>query len=669
LRGVGQKYADEISTGITDRVKHRFQIEYEKELNPSQYEAVAHTKGPLLVIAGAGSGKTRTLTYRVARLVEEGTAPSSILLLTFTRKASQEMLKRAAGLLDNRCERVSGGTFHSFANYILRRYHHRIGFDSGFNILDRDDSEALIGIIRKENLNASKHASFPRKQTLANIFSKAVNKVLPVEDIVFEDYPHFSEEIDIITAIHDAYSKRKLEHSYMDYDDLLVHFRILMERDPDLLDIISSSYAQIMVDEYQDTNKIQAEIVRLLAGKRGNIMAVGDDSQSIYAFRGANFKNIMDFPVIFPGTRVIALEENYRSDQPILDLTNIIIERAAEKYSKVLFTRKKGGAKPILVKAPDENRQSVFIVGKIRELTANNVLLKDISVLFRAGYHSFDLEIELSRNGIPFKKVGGFKFVESSHIKDIMAHLKVIVNFRDRLSWQRLLLLVDKIGPQTAKNIFEAVLNENSGYTGIMTAKIQKPASEHLRRLKELFGGIDRSVMTVQEMGEAVVDYYLPVLRELFDDYPKREKDLEHLLSIMERYNSLDEFLTDMALEPPNTSIDDSLSDNGGNDDRLVLSTIHSAKGLEWHTVFVIWTLDGRFPSSQSINSPEELEEELRLMYVAATRAKKNLYFTYPKDVYDRATGMVLNRPSRFLDSIDTGTLGRYAVEHYGCRF
>ncbi|RPH49899.1 MAG: ATP-dependent helicase [Desulfobacteraceae bacterium] len=650
-------------------MKHKFQIEYEKELNPSQYEAVIHTKGPLLVIAGAGSGKTRTLTYRVARLVEEGTAPSSILLLTFTRKASQEMLKRATGLLDNRCERVSGGTFHSFANYILRRYHHRIGLDTGFNILDRDDSEALIGIIRKEKLNSPKQVSFPRKQTLANIFSKAVNKVLTVEDVVFDDYPHFSEERGTITAIHNAYEKRKREHSYLDYDDLLVYLKTLMEEHPDLQDSLSSSFEHIMVDEYQDTNKIQADIVSLLAGRIKNIMAVGDDSQSIYAFRGANFKNIMKFPELFPGTRIIALEENYRSDQPILDLTNIIIERAPEKYSKILFTRRTGGTKPLLVRASNENRQSAFIVEKIQDLVRNDVSLNEIAVLFRAGYHSFDLEIELTRNRIPFKKVGGFKFTESSHIKDILAHLKVLINSKDRLSWQRLLLLVDKIGQQTAKNIFEAILEENSGYSGIMTAKIQKSASAHLSRLKELFSKIDPGIMSVQEIGEAVVDYYLPVLREQFDDYPKREKDLEHLLSIMERYNSLTEFLTDMALEPPNTSIDDSLSDNAGGDDRLVLSTIHSAKGLEWHTVFVIWALDGRFPSSHSINNPEELAEELRLMYVAATRARRNLYFTYPKDVYDRSTGMILNRPSRFLDLIDTGILGKYSLDSYCYRF
>ncbi len=646
-------------------MQQKFYISYEKELNTSQYEAVIHTKGPLLVIAGAGSGKTRTLTYRVARLVEEGTSPGAILLLTFTRKAAQEMLKRATNLLDIRCEGVSGGTFHSFANYILRRYSRYIGFDSGFNILDRDDSETLIGIIRKEILNTVKHASFPKKQTLANIFSKAANKVLTIEDIVLNDYIHFSEHMGMIKKIYKEYIKRKSMHSYMDYDDLLIRFKTLMEDNSDLKERISSSYEHLMVDEYQDTNKLQADIVCLLAGSNKNVMVVGDDSQSIYAFRGANFKNIMEFPKLFPGTRIIALEENYRSDQPILDLTNIIIEKASEKYSKILFTRRKGGDKPLLIRTSTENGQSLFIVEKIKELIRNNIPLNEIAVLFRAGYHSFDLEIELARNGLPFKKVGGYKFVESAHIKDILAHMKVIVNPKDRLNWQRLLLLIDKIGQKTANNIFDAIIMENSGHTGLFTARIPKGVHENLVQLKDLFTKIDPAARSVYDIGKEIAEYYLPVLKYRFDDYPKREKDIEHLLSIMERYSNLVEFLADMSLEPPNTIVDDSLSENFSGDNRLVLSTIHSAKGLEWHTVFIIWALDGRFPSLHSINNPEELEEELRLMYVAATRAKKNLYFTYPKKTYDRSSGMIFDRPSRFLDLINSDVLGKYSLNSY----
>lgn len=647
----------------------KFRIPYEKELNTSQFEAVTHTKGPLLVIAGAGSGKTRTLTYRVARLVEEGISPGAVLLLTFTRKAAQEMMKRAVILLDNRCENISGGTFHSFAFNILRKYSRLIGLGPGFNIIDRYDSEALIGLLRKEILKTSLQTAFPRNSTLASIFSKAVNKVLSIEDVIYNDYPHFTDDLDTILGIHKAYALRKKEHNYLDYDDLLVSFKLLMEEHLAVKESLSSSYGHIMVDEYQDTNQIQADILTLLASANKNIMVVGDDSQSIYAFRGANFVNIMRFPELFPGTKIITLEENYRSDQPILDLTNIMIERASEKYSKTLFTKREGGAKPLLVRAADENSQSRFIIEKIHELNRHGIPLNNIAVLFRAGYHSFDLEIELARSGIPFKKVGGFKFVESAHIKDVMAYLKVLDNSRDRLSWHRILVLTDKIGRQTADKIFEAVCGENSGFAGLLTAKIRKQTSESLAGLKELFGRIDTGAMSVYEMGNAVVDYYLPLLREKYDDHPKRAKDLEHLLSIMERYDGLKEFIADMALEPPNTSIDNTLSDNAGGDNLLVLSTIHSAKGLEWHTVFVIWTLDGRFPSSHSINNPEELEEELRLMYVAATRARKGLYFTYPKEVYDRSAGMVLRHPSRFLDSIDSRVLGKQSFGSFSYRF
>ncbi len=417
-----------------------------------------------------------------------------------------------------------------------------------------------------------------------------------------------------------------------------------------------------MVDEYQDTNKIQAAILYLLTGANKNIMVVGDDSQSIYAFRGANFRNIMQFPRMFPGTRIISLEENYRSVQPILDLTNIIIEQAKEKYSKKLFTRITGGSKPLLVDAVDENDQSLFVVSKIQQLCRQGIALNRIAVLFRAGYHSFDLEIELNREQIPFIKVGGFKFVESAHIKDVLAHLRVISNPRDRISWYRILLLIEKIGPATAQKIYESVKSEASGYTGLLTIKSKSGAGAGIDRLKQLFSTIDTHQMPFAKMGEAIIEYYLPLLKEKYDDHPRRGKDLEQLLAIMERYRNLDLFLTDMALEPPNTGIEDTFSADSTSDDRLTLSTIHSAKGLEWHTVFIIWALDGRFPSPHSLYKEEALEEELRLMYVAATRARENLIFIYPNQVYDRVVGMVLDRPSRFVDMIPQSILEKQSA-------
>jgi DNA helicase-2/ATP-dependent DNA helicase PcrA len=372
----------------------------------------------------------------------------------------------------------------------------------------------------------------------------------------------------------------------------------------------------------------------------------------------------MEFPNMFPGTRIITLEENYRSVQPILNLTNVIIDQAREKYSKTLFTRKSGGSTPVLVNARDENSQSLFVVRKIQELNQKGVALDKIAVLFRAGFHSFDLEIELNREQIPFIKVGGFKFVESAHIKDVLAHLRVISNPHDRISWYRILLLINKIGPTTAQKIFDAIKNERSGTTGLLTMNFQTAATQGLNRLKDLFSQFDSGPMPVAKMGEAIIKYYSPILKERHDDYPKREKDLEQLHAIMERYDNLEHFLTDMALEPPNNSVGNRLSTETPSQDRLVLSTVHSAKGLEWHTVFIIWALDGRFPSSQSLHKDEDLEEELRLMYVAATRARENLYFTYPGQVYDHSSGTMLNRPSRFIDMMPESILEQQPTDY-----
>ena len=644
-------------------MKNKSQISYKKALNPSQLEAVNFKEGPLLVIAGAGSGKTRTLTYRVARLVEEGISPDAILLLTFTRKASQQMLKRATALLDNRCERVAGGTFHSFSHGVLRRYASKIGFDHDFSIIDRTDAEQLISMLRKEMGVFSSGRSFPRKQTLVNIFGRAVNKVLSVEDVVLNDYPHFTSQIEAILALFNAYRKQKAENNLFDYDDLLVYLAMLLKNHADVREKICSTYHYLMVDEYQDTNKIQAEIIYLLAGINKNVMVVGDDSQSIYAFRGANFENIMRFPEVFPGTRVIRLEENYRSVQPILKLTNVIIERATQKYSKILFTRKSGGSLPLLVTTRSENRQSRFVVQKIREINRKGIPLNQIAVLFRASFHSFDLEIELAREGISFVKVGGFKFMEYAHIKDVLAHLRVISNSLDRISWYRILLLLDNIGPKTAMDIYETIMAEQAGYTGILVIQPKSRQSKGMVALKDLFSTIDSKPMSVSQLGEAIVNYYVPILKEKYDDHPKRTRDLEHLVTIMERYNNLEQFLTDMALEPPNTSLNDSFFTEDQDEDRLILSTIHSAKGLEWHTVFIIWALEGRFPSIHALHRKKELEEELRLMYVAATRAKETLIFTCPVQVYDRSSGMILNRPSCFIDNIADDILAEYSAD------
>ncbi|MBW2107510.1 MAG: ATP-dependent helicase [Deltaproteobacteria bacterium] len=642
-----------------------FTIPYEQVLNPSQLEAVTTLDGPVLVIAGAGSGKTRTLTYRVARLVESGIPPGAILLLTFTRKAAQEMLRRATELLDYRCEKVAGGTFHSFANVTLRRFSAVMGFDRGFTIMDRADMEDAIAFVAR-GMHLDKGAGrLPRKRTLATILSKAVNKGVGVEEVVSVDYPNFMFAAQTLVRLQRIYQAYKKEHALVDYDDLLVILRDLLRDHEGIRQRLSEHYRYVMVDEYQDTNKIQADIVRLLAGRHRNVMVVGDDSQCIYAFRGARFANIMAFPQIFPGTKVIKLEENYRSTQPILDLTNAIIGRASRRYTKVLFTRKPGGTPPVLAVAEDERTQSRFVVRRIQELQTAGVPLGDIAVLFRSGFHSFDLEIELNRANIAFVKVGGFKFMETAHIKDLLAHMKVLINPEDALSWHRILLLLESVGPKAADEIFRQIVNTGNGVAALATVEPKPRYRKAFERFKATMLDLDPDRLSVAETGARIVHYYQPILERRFDNHPKRSRDLEHVLSIMAGYDTLDRFLADMALEPPTASVDGNLAvgkDHAG----LVLSTIHSAKGLEWHTVFIIWALDGRFPSIYATRSEQDLEEELRLMYVAATRAQENLYISYPANIYDRTTATLLYRPSRFIDGIGEHILEPCVLTHDG---
>jgi DNA helicase II / ATP-dependent DNA helicase PcrA len=627
-------------------------IPYQKVLNPAQLAAATFGQGPLLVIAGAGTGKTRTLTYRVARLVEDGVPPEAILLLSFTRKASQEMIRRAARLLDRRCQRVAGGTFHSFANTVLRQHARKVGFTQGYSIIDRADAEALIGMIRKELEASGDRSDLPRKSTLANIFSRSINKGVSIEEVIYEDYPQFGYEANAIETLWHMYQARKREHYFCDYDDLLVYMHRLLTENSQIRHRLADKYDYILVDEYQDTNLIQAEIIFLLAGNRKNVMVVGDDAQSIYAFRGANFENIINFPDRFPGTRIIKLEENYRSRQPILDLTNAIIEAADEKYSKHLFTQRGGGEQPVLAACSSENAQSRYVIEKILTLAGSGIPLHKIAVLFRAGFHSFDLELELNRHAVPFVKYGGFKFTESAHIKDLLAHLRILCTPRDRLSWDRVLRLVDKIGPKSARTIYDSIIQTDKGACGLLQIPIKKSHAAALEPLKTLIDAVAAPPLSLIQTGEHILHYYLPILKRHYDDHPRRLRDLQQMLSIMERYDDLQDFLADMVLEPPVNSIEGQLVESNQHTQRLTLSTVHSAKGLEWHTVFVIWALDGRFPSYHSLDRPEALEEERRLMYVAATRARESLHITYPAQVYDRVTQSYLYRPSRFLEHI-----------------
>ena len=434
-----------------------YRIDYAGELNPSQYEAATTLEGPVLVIAGAGSGKTRTLVYRVARLVESGVNPGHVLLLTFTRKAAEEMLRRAAALVGASCERVAGGTFHSFANTVLRRAGRRLDLDPGFTILDRGDAEDVINLLRSRAGLDKKDRRFPRKNTILEILSMAVNRSTTIEDLVAESYGHLFDHLEELVRLGEKYVRYKRDRSLVDYDDLLVLLRDLVRDHPEVAGQLSRTYRFIMVDEYQDTNRLQAEIVRGLAAAHDNVMAVGDDSQSIYSFRGATFRNIMDFPELFRGTRIVKLEDNYRSTQPILDLANAIIDRAAEKHTKVLRTQKAEGPSPVLAQCADEQAQSRFVTQRILELREEGVSLADMAVLFRSSFHAFDLELELQRADLPFVKRGGFKFIETAHVKDVLAHLRIVANPHDAVSWHRVLLLLEGLGPKTADDIVTQV--------------------------------------------------------------------------------------------------------------------------------------------------------------------------------------------------------------------
>jgi DNA helicase-2/ATP-dependent DNA helicase PcrA len=636
-------------------------IDYEGVLNPQQREAVLHGDGPLLVIAGAGTGKTRTLIYRVARLVETGVPAPSVLLLTFTRRAAEEMLRRASLLLDRRCEKVAGGTFHSFANSLLRRHAGAIGFGENFTILDRSDSENLIGLLRQEIHAAHKTVRFPRKGTLADLVSRAVNRGEDLTTAVERDAPHFLYCLDDILRIHRLYEAAKREQNLMDYDDLLVHLETLLREHEGIRRAVSETYRYILVDEYQDTNRIQAEILRLLAATHDNVMTVGDDSQSIYSFRGARFRNILDFPSDFPGAKVVYLEENYRSVQPILDVTNEIIARAAEKFPKRLFTVRGGGERPTILSAPNERIQSAFVADRILELTEEQgIPLREIAVLFRAAYLSFDLEVELAKRHIPYRKYGGYKFLETAHVKDVIAHLRLIENPRDTLSLSRALMLIPGVGRKRSAEISRRA-HEEASHSPVLSSLAGMKGSEGAARLSACLRELTENPSPPAEALARILAYYRPLLEAKYDDYPRRLKDLEHIESLCARHRTLSSFLAEVTLEPPEASVVDIVAP-GRDGDTLTLSTIHSAKGLEWKVVFLLWVLDGKIPLARAAEDGEEMEEERRLLYVAATRAKDTLVLTYPVNIYERASGTVLSLPSRFVEDIPPGMLPRYAL-------
>ena len=605
-------------------------------LNPAQLEAVTAPDGPVLVIAGAGSGKTRTIVHRLAWLAEQGVPASDMLLLTFTRKASREMLLRATDLLGYSIGGVHGGTFHSFAFSVLRQY--RPAWAEGpVTVMDSADSASAIQQC-KERLKVGKgDRSFPKTQTIIGLLSKARNKEISIGDVLQRDAQHLLPHADALESIGEAYRGYRRQHGLLDYDDLLFELEDLLKGDPEagregLAERFRERYRYIMVDEYQDTNRVQARLVRLLAGEAGNVMAVGDDAQSIYAFRGADVRNILDFPKLFPGTRVIRLEENYRSTQPVLDVANAVLAPASEGFRKKLFTTKENTPKTPrvrLVRPMSDLTQANVVAARVEELL-DRYQAKEIAVLFRAGYQSYHLEVALSKRGIKFRKYGGLRYAEAVHVKDVVAFVRLAINPLDMPSFERVAGLSKGVGTKTAEKIYHVAAQGDFDALRKACTKYPDLWSDML-----LLDKLREHNLTPAALIEMVIEHYTPRLQAIFpDDWPRRQQGLSELAHIASAYTDLEQFVADLSLETPEDDADE--FDEAG---RVVHSTIHSSKGLEWDAVILLDLVEDRFPSRHALVRPEDFEEERRLMYVACTRAREDLELFVPATLYSRQNG------------------------------
>ncbi len=638
------------------------------ELNPEQAAAATHGDGPLLIIAGAGTGKTRTLVYRVAHLIERGVRPERILLLTFTRRAAQEMLSRSERLVGATSKKVHGGTFHATAHRLLRRFGGAAGLAKDFTIMDQGDSADLMQLSRSQLGYAQKSKRFPKKETLQYVYSRHINTSIPVDEILRDGYPQFLDYVEDFGKVFADYTDRKQQRNLVDYDDLLLFWALMVEASPELATKIAGLYDHILVDEYQDTNILQARILRGMCRTHSNISVVGDDAQSIYSFRGANFRNILGFPKQFENTRIVTLEQNYRSTPPILEATNTLISRATERFTKNLWTERTGGEPPWLVAAHDEQQQTQFVVDRILELHEEGIPLREIAVLFRAGYMSADLEIELTNRKIPFEKWGGLKFLEAAHVKDVLAFLRILENPRDEVSWYRILLLLPGIGDATARSAIDMMAKaawESAAFGRYVAPPRARTAHAALvKLLDELQSGPSADEAKVAADIARVRMLYDSILREKYDHAEPRISDLDQLQVIAAGYPDRATFLSALALEPPQASQDLAGPSSNDDNDCLILSTAHSAKGKEWEAVFLIWAVDGWFPSARALGDDEETDEERRLMYVAMTRAKNYLSVTYPLNAYStrRGADYSLDQLSRFIDRGVRDRMERIAV-------
>jgi DNA helicase-2/ATP-dependent DNA helicase PcrA len=629
-------------------------------LNEAQRAAVLHDGGPLLVIAGAGSGKTRALASRVARLIDEGTPAERILLLTFTRRAAAEMLRRSGGLVaDRSAGRVWGGTFHGTANRLLRRYGSTVGLGEGFTVIDQTDAATLFGLIRTEFGLGASGRRFPKKETIAAIYSRTVNTRTPLAEILSDWYPWVAEHGDDLRRLFRAYTERKRKTNVVDYDDLLLYWHALLESSA--ADTIRHLFDHVLVDEYQDTNRSQARILSALDNR--NITVVGDDAQSIYSFRGADIDNILGFCDDFPGATIVKLEQNYRSTPQILDAANAVIGASKEVFPKEMWSARSSGPTPVLVTCFDEAAQADYVSDRVLELREQGIPLRDQAVLFRTGHHSAGLEIELTRRNIPFVKFGGLRFLEAAHIKDLLSLLRILDNPRDELAWNRVLQAIPGVGPATAGKATTqldemAAASGSDRVTEFIDGDLPFPAEagEATVVLQSCLAdcrGKDDSEPSPAQQIERLSEFCELVFVRTYDDSAARLTDLGQLAALASDYSSRSRFLTEITLDPP-LSTSDLAGPPHLDDDYLILSTIHSAKGGEWSAVYVIHAADGNIPSDMALTDPGGLEEERRLLYVALTRAKDYLSVTVPQRFYHHRFSGSGNHsyalPSRFLE-------------------
>ena len=634
-------------------------IDYEKELNPEQYRVVMEEGGPLLVLAGAGSGKTRTLTYRVARLLESGVSPENILLATFTNKAANSMLNRVESLINSSTGRIMGGTFHHIAHRLLRSYAYLLGYKISFSIVDSEDSRQLISTCLAELKIDTKQSKFPKSNILAEIIGLAVNTQNTLEDVVQSKYPYFMHLIEEITQTAMMYMQKKKDLSIMDFDDLLFNCRSLLLDNPDVLKNVAGRFRYVLVDEYQDTNIIQADLVDLLASGHRNLMVVGDDSQSIYSFRGANFSNIINFPERYPDCKIFKLETNYRSTPEILHLANLSINNNEKQFPKELRAVRNNGMRPVMVSAQNVVKQANFVAQRITELVRSGVSLNEIAVLYRAHYHSMEMQMEFVRRDIPFDIRSGIRFFEQAHIKDVTSYMRIMVNPGDELAWRRLLLMYPKVGKVTFTKIWKYLSKQENPLEAIFTEAFikstPKPAIQGLAEFRKTIQLL-LDLQPQDRLPGKIIDIllnksgYRVYLQDNYSDTSSREEDLIQLGNFSAQFIRMEDFLNELALLT-NMSREESAGEEDG-EDKVALSTIHQAKGLEWSYVFIIWCADGMIPLQRALKEPDGEEEERRLFYVAVTRARDQLYLCYPALDYNRSSGALNLAPSRFIREI-----------------